>query len=293
MTLAQRLAWRADGSPFELMQPLAALRDRLRGMGYTVYDVGNNSHLDASPPEDHTPYSATGYPGKAKYGVGYAIDVMPPAKSGLPSLQALGAALKRDADAGLIPWLKYMNWGPVDNAHAVKDSWRAGRPAARTSSSDTGHIHGSGMTGYEDDHRWDDYDPFSGGDMQLSDPVDWPKQFQPAPAGQPGPWLGGTFGNQMQYVREDTAAARGMLAQVLGVLEVIGSKVDIDPAELDQIRQAAQAGVDAAIAAGQERLIAALTAAVREVVEPAATVSDEAIEEALRRVFADAGAKDG
>ncbi|WP_319460096.1 hypothetical protein [Micromonospora sp. RTP1Z1] len=158
----RRLDWIRRGSPFRLMTPATDLRDRLRGYGYTVYDIGNRSHLEHDPPEDHTPYSATGYPGAADYGVGYAIDIMsPPAGSGLPSLQQLGAQLLADrkAGAGGIRWLKYMNWEPErDNGgDCWHESWQ---PAyARWSSSDRGHIHLSGLTGYETSTIAAGYDP--------------------------------------------------------------------------------------------------------------------------------------
>ncbi|MDG4792021.1 hypothetical protein O7626_40105 [Micromonospora sp. WMMD1102] len=169
MSKQDRLNWISRGSPFTLMRPAAKLRDRLRAHGYTVYDIGNREHLEHEPPEDHTPYSETGWPGKAKYGVGYAIDIMPP-KSGarskltgqpLPSLQRLGAQMVADRNAGIpgIRWLKYMNWEPQrDNGGpCYQDSWKPNH--ARRSSSDRGHIHQSGATGFETSSIGDDYDP--------------------------------------------------------------------------------------------------------------------------------------
>ncbi|MEV7684284.1 hypothetical protein AB0O64_38010, partial [Streptomyces sp. NPDC088341] len=169
MSEARRRAWEADGSPFRLMTPARDLRDVLRRHGYTVYDIGNKSHLEAEPPEDHTPYSQTGYPGSARYGVGYAIDIMPP-KAGarskvdglpLPSLQQLGAQLLADRNDGVagIRWLKYMNWEPDrDNGgRCFKEAWRP--TYKRTSSTDRGHIHASGLTGYETSSIGAGYDP--------------------------------------------------------------------------------------------------------------------------------------
>ena len=158
MTAADRLRWIARGSPFRLMTPAAALRDILRSHGYTVYDIGNKQHLEAEPPEDHTPYSETGYPGRAQYGVGYAIDIMPPAGSDLPSLARVGAQLLADRRAGVagISWLKYMNWEPGDGS-CWQDSWRPNY--ARRASTDRGHIHLSGLTGFENSTVGAGYDP--------------------------------------------------------------------------------------------------------------------------------------
>ena len=171
MARSDRLKWVSNGSPFRLMTPARDLRDVLRRHGYTVYDIGNQDHLEHEPPEDHTPYSETGYPGRATYGVGYAIDIMPPPAGArskvdgqplpLPSLQKLGAQLLADRKAGVpgIKWLKYMNWEPTrDNGGpCYQDSWRP--TYARRSSSDRGHIHASGLTGYDTSTIAAGYDP--------------------------------------------------------------------------------------------------------------------------------------
>ncbi|MFI6270741.1 hypothetical protein [Micromonospora zamorensis] len=171
MARSDRLRWVAAGSPFRLMTPARDLRDTLRRHGYTVYDIGNQSHLEHDPPEDHTPYSATGYPGKAKYGIGYAVDVMPPPSGArskvdgqpLPSLQQLGAQLLADRNGGVggISWLKYMNWEPQrDNGGTCyQESWRP--LYVRRTSTDRGHIHMSGLTGFESSTTGAGYDPVS------------------------------------------------------------------------------------------------------------------------------------
>src|SRR5262249_34680315 len=148
MTSAQHRAWIRAGSPISgLIRPLAKLRDRLRGQGYTVFDIGDEGHLDNQPPEDHTPYSETGWPDPSPQVWLPALDIMPPrASSGLPSLQDLGAQLFADKQAGHpgTAWLKYMNWGPDNNDVAVQDSWQPHHH--NNDSGDTGHIHLSGRT---------------------------------------------------------------------------------------------------------------------------------------------------
>lgn len=194
MSRADYDRWVAAGKPFTLMRPARDLRDRLRAHGYTVYDIGNQSHLLAEPPEDHTPYSDTGWPGTAHLGVGYAVDIMPSAAGAtsrvdglpLPSLQQLGAQLLEDREAAVrgISWLKYMNWEPQrDNGGACwHDSWQPAH--VRRSSGDRGHIHLSGVTGLESSTIGAGYDPVArirGGDdvsaadvwnTQLVDPAD-------------------------------------------------------------------------------------------------------------------------
>lgn len=181
MARSDRLRWVDRGSPFRLMTPARDLRDVLRRHGYTVYDIGNQSHLEHEPPEDHTPYSETAYPGTSVYGVGYAIDIMPPAAGArskvdglpLPSLQKLGAQLVADRNAGVagIKWLKYINWEPTrDNGGpCYQDSWKP--TYVRRSSTDRGHIHMSGLTGFESSTIGAGYDPVArirGGDDDMT-----------------------------------------------------------------------------------------------------------------------------
>lgn len=165
-------AWVADGKPFQLAHPLVTIRDLLRGYGYTVYDIGDDAHLTRTKPEDHTPYSQTGWPQSSPYGWGFALDIMPPTKVGLPSLAELGAQLYADRQAGIagVGWLKYMNWEPGDGG-CYQDRWQPTH--ARSDSSDRGHIHLSARTDYQTSTAAVGYDPVArargeGMDVNLS-----------------------------------------------------------------------------------------------------------------------------
>jgi hypothetical protein len=169
MPSPQHAAWIRSGQQWRLARPLAALRDRLRRYGYTVYDIGDNRHLDHIPPEDHTPYSETGWPGTTPYGWVTAIDIMPPEKPGLPSLQALGGRIYADMQSGYagVQWLKYMNWGPSSNNTAVHDRWEPTHE--RSSSGDAGHAH---LSCRSDATAWtqgDTYDPVARARGQMGD----------------------------------------------------------------------------------------------------------------------------
>lgn len=176
--------WVSAGEPFTLAKPLAAVRDRLRGYGYTVYDKGDTRHLLADPPEDHTPYSATGWPQPSPFGWGFAIDIMPPPSgSGLPSLAQLGRQLVADRQAGLtgIAWLKYINWEPGDGS-CHHDSWQ---PAfARRDSSDRGHIHLSARTDYQTSDVAAGYDPVARARSGAMADLDYSPNRVPALPGQ-------------------------------------------------------------------------------------------------------------
>lgn len=150
--------WASAGRPVSgLARPMARLRDRLRGYGYTVYDIGNDDHLTADFPEDHTPFSASGWPVPTPPWWLFAIDVMPPGP-GLPSLAQLAAQIRRDKMAGdpAAAWLKYMNWEPGDGT-CWHDSWQPGY--TRSASSDRGHIHISGRSDMANYTGGDAYDP--------------------------------------------------------------------------------------------------------------------------------------
>lgn len=155
--------WLAAGRPVSgLIRPMARLRDRLRAHGYTVYDVGNAEHMQHQPPEDHTPFSATGWPAVSPRWWLHAIDIMPPAAGrGLPSLQQLGAQMLADRKAGHegMAWLKYMNWEPERNGGGACYQERFTPSYERRSSGDRGHIHQSGRTDMRDYGGADDYDP--------------------------------------------------------------------------------------------------------------------------------------
>jgi hypothetical protein len=146
-------SWVAAGKPWKFARPIQMVGDRLREHGYTVYYQGNQSHLEHVPPEDHTPFSATGWPSKSPYPYCMAMDIMPPAAGQkskltgkpLPSLQQLAARLRADknADYGPAQFLKYMNWEPEGNntGPCYHETWMP--TYARRTSGDRGHIHAS------------------------------------------------------------------------------------------------------------------------------------------------------
>lgn len=159
MSLTARDQWIKAGRPYRLCRPMADLQATLRGHGYVVYDYPDDAHLMAIPPEDHTGFSATGWPGASPFGRGMAIDIMPPDPAkGLPTLAQLGAKMVADKMAGrreLAP-LKYQNWTDDEGA-CWHDSWQPNY--ARRPSTDKGHVHQSARTDYVDSDAMVHYDP--------------------------------------------------------------------------------------------------------------------------------------
>lgn len=157
--------WLAAGRPYTLIRPAAAVQRTLRGYGLTVYDKPNQAHLEAITPEDHTSFSATGWPGKNARWKARALDVMPRNNSAAAAQENADIArqLIRDRDAGVpgVMWIKYLNWTSEDGTCRQERWMTAGRPLQREtrSSSDRGHIHISGRSDVDDDDRADGYDP--------------------------------------------------------------------------------------------------------------------------------------
>lgn len=132
--------WMDAGKPWTPAQPIADLTRTLRGYGYTVYQLGNPAHQRAVPPEDHMPYSATGWPVPNPRWFEHACDIMAPTRSDLPNLAALGAQMVLDRNTG-VPGaspIKYLNWQPAGGG-IRHEAWD---PTHRVGPSDDGgHIH--------------------------------------------------------------------------------------------------------------------------------------------------------
>jgi hypothetical protein len=143
MASASYTAWVRAGRPFILATPLADLQRVLQGHGYTVYAYPDSSHQQASTPEDHTPYSATGWPVPSPRWYGVAIDIMP--THGMADLTSLARQVFNDKSAGVkgTEWIKYMNWTD-EQGRVWHTKWQPNR--VTTPSNDSGHIHISGRS---------------------------------------------------------------------------------------------------------------------------------------------------
>jgi hypothetical protein len=118
--------WLDAGKPYRLARPIEELKRRARAAGVRwLGDLGNDAHLQAEPPEDHTPFSATARPVPLP---GYVVTAIDFADG--PHFDRMVA----DARAGRIPWLKYIN------GRGVQYSSRDGFKTARRSSDRHTHV---------------------------------------------------------------------------------------------------------------------------------------------------------
>lgn len=137
MTVTNEQQWRADGAPWRDAPAIKMFAEIMRGYGFTVYTLGDESHLSANPPEDHTPYSHTAWPDDQPYPNVMALDIMP---GGRVDWRRLGEHIvdaKNAAHPGT-EWIKYVNWTDLDN-RCWHTSWEP--DSATRPSTDTGHVH--------------------------------------------------------------------------------------------------------------------------------------------------------
>lgn len=131
--------WLRMGQPYRLCQPAKEWQATIRRYHVTVYDYPDSSHLTASFPQDHTPFSYTKWPvgDRRVDGVGRALDIMP----GPVDLDRLARRIIADVDARIAGTeaIKYMNWTDK-NGVCRQENWQS-RPRTTKGSTDKGHIH--------------------------------------------------------------------------------------------------------------------------------------------------------
>jgi hypothetical protein len=116
--------WVTAGRPWRLGRPIDQIRTLARSAGVPwLGDLGNEAHLTAGIPEDHTPFSVTAWPVPLVGYVVCAIDL----GDGPWSDRILA-----DARVDRLPWLKYMNFR--GHHYNIKRGWQ------QESSSDA-HLH--------------------------------------------------------------------------------------------------------------------------------------------------------
>lgn len=163
MTCTTYTCWVNDGKPWKNCQPINDFIATLYAHGYTgpQSGIGDQSHLTATVPEDHCPYSHTPWPGTQPYPYVMAVDIMP--GEGL-DLVDLGGRLFDDKNSGKpgTQPIKYINWTDSDG-NCWHDSWQPNH--TRYGSTDTGHIHISFRTDYVTSTVMSQYKPYGEEDM--------------------------------------------------------------------------------------------------------------------------------
>jgi len=138
--------WVRAGKPYNRSAPVMQLRDVLRSHGYTVYDYPDEAHQKANLPQDHTAYSATGWPVSSPRWWAFGIDQMP-GKGGMSDLADVAMQIIKDKDAGVpgTEWIKYINWTDK-SGKCWHTSWKPNK--STVPSDDKGHNHISGRSDF-------------------------------------------------------------------------------------------------------------------------------------------------
>jgi hypothetical protein len=119
--------WDKAGRPFKVAAPIVYVvnyckRKAIPNLG----TIGNTAHLTADPPEDHTPYSDTAWPKRLPLTVLVDGERYWVCAGDFANEDGLGDAILRDARAGLLPWLKYMNF--AGRSYAYADGFKQSAP---------------------------------------------------------------------------------------------------------------------------------------------------------------------
>lgn len=142
--------WVAAGKPVVPAQPTREYVERLKvefpaAASKNLFSwYANDSHYKANPPQDHTPYSATGWPGTSPRWIVFATDVMHRPDLGVDCFELFSYWLA-EAKAGRSPWVKYIIWQA--KLYDVRNGW------APTNNDDHyDHVHLSFRTDYQFAH---------------------------------------------------------------------------------------------------------------------------------------------
>jgi hypothetical protein len=136
--------WDAEGRPLKPAQPIRELVERLRiqfpraAKANLFSWYADNAHYQANTPQDHTPFSVTGWPLPHPYPYVCATDVMHRPDLGV-DCHKLFAYWIAEARAGRMPWAKYIIWR--GQSYHVSRGW-----APKAASGHFDHIHLSTRT---------------------------------------------------------------------------------------------------------------------------------------------------
>lgn len=243
--------WVSAGRPFTLATPVRQYRDALRSAGWpanSLGTIGDEAHLQADTPQDHTPFSATGWPGRHPYPYILAFDASHQV-SRETELDSLVEYWLSQARTGATPWVKYI----IYKGHSwdVRSGW-----VQRSANGHYDHAHISFRTDYATTGigswtvigKGSTMPSSSTGRDVWAETVSSPSLNYSAPAGE---WLKHTVSGA-----RDTALALGKLDAALGKLDTLLSRnqASIDPVALGQALAGNAGFVDAVASAVAQRV---------------------------------------
>lgn len=147
MASAAYYRWVSAGRPLTPARPVRDVVDRMK-LAYPKAAAknlfswyANEAHYQAVPPQDHTPFSATGWPGKSPEWWVFATDIMHRPDLGV-DCTVLFPYWLGEAKAGRFPSLKYIIWQA--KLYSIQNNW-----SPQSNSGHFDHIHLSFRTDYQ------------------------------------------------------------------------------------------------------------------------------------------------
>lgn len=115
--------WRNHGSPWKPATPVREYQNAFLRAGWPAVSlgtIGDTAHLTSDHPQDHTPFSVTGWPGASPYPYVLAFDAGHDPGAGR-DMGPVVAQWLNDARAGKTPWVKYIVWR--GQLYDVRNGW--------------------------------------------------------------------------------------------------------------------------------------------------------------------------
>lgn len=249
--------WVKAGRPFKLATPVAQYRTAFLAAGWPVGSIGtlgDEAHLQAATPEDHTPFSVTGWPQANPYPYVHAIDVSHDV-SRETILDSLVARWVSDARAGRTPWVKYIIY--KGRSWSVRSNWEQ-RPA----DNHYDHAHVSMRTDYTmaSIGAWNPLSTGGQDDMLKDEVIPLPAKEFPELLGQDHEVASTVLAWTGARVRRQEVEMSTLKGVVQSIYTAVNRPPVIDAGELAQALAAQQGFIDALATAVASRLTPAPTA---------------------------------
>ncbi|HEX6872133.1 MAG TPA: hypothetical protein VF163_13630, partial [Micromonosporaceae bacterium] len=261
--------WNAAGRPIEPAQTIREMVEKMRAAfpraSFSWYS--DDAHYQADFPQDHTPYSFDGWPVANPYPRVCATDIMHRPDLGVDCDELLPYWLA-EARAGNTPWRKYMIYKAT--IYDVRFGWRA-----QESSGHHEHIHLSDRTDWVD-RSIGSWSPVPG-DEDMDAKTFLALLRDPAVSAY-------LRALPLQYPVARDKSLLALYREMAAKVDLIASKVDIDPEELAAIEVAASEGARTGVLASADALADAVAAKL-----PGQDLT--AVKAALREIFAEAAAR--
>lgn len=129
--------WVSAGKPWHKATPVAQYQAAFLAAGWPVTSLGtlgDTAHLTADRPQDHTPFSVTGWPGVNPYPYVLAFDAGHLPAQGF-DMGPVVARWLQDARDGKTPWVKYIVWR--GQLYDVRRDWE---PSGASGHYDHAHV---------------------------------------------------------------------------------------------------------------------------------------------------------